>query len=516
MKIYFDFGMGQRSLLCHELAKCWKKNYGINDFAGMIVVKNGGHLDFLKNQKEINYHFIDNRDTIEEEALKIKLDMNRMDEIEKKLDIPLWYFVVADRNMGHFFVKGAIFSKTRMMSLANHENIMKWVVYYYDLLDRRLDEFKPDAVVFLSNASLPSLMLAKMCEIKNIPYYELVTSRIKNFYSIIKNSYKGINKNIIEDYKSILSSEKPSEVVSRSASDYVDSFKKNPVSPEEDSYVLKDSRRLARQGIIKIIGQTALECAKMIATNIVFNFDKRKNNSYLRKKKILSSTLVNMRKKLVLRNSMQDLFDNNINSGEKYVFYPLHLDPEASTMILSPNFVNQLNLIEILAKNVPMTHKLYIKEHVPNIGIRPSNFYEEIKKYPNVRLVNPWANTFDLISNSSLVVTISGTAGFEATLMRKPAIVFSETFYSKAGLAEYCSDIDRLGEVIKRQIYESQETSGEERDLKIKALVTAIYKNSFKVNAADLIWGGDKKDLAERKDDLNKVAEKFYQAFNKK
>jgi hypothetical protein len=511
MKIYFDFGIHKRTLVCHEIAKYWKEHYGIEDYAGIVAVKNGDLLDFLNNQEDIKYHFIDNRDAIEEEALKIKLDMDRIDEIEKKLDIPLWHFVVADRNMGHFFVKGAVFSKTPIMSLAKHENIMKWVVYYYDLFDRRLEEFKPDAVVFLSNASLPSLMLAKICEIKKIPYYELTSSRIGNLHSVIRSNYRGINKNIIEDYKSIINSGKPSELISQFASEYVDSFKQNPVSPEEYGHTIEESKKIVRQGVVEIIAQGFLEFARLLASNFVSYFNRQKSRPYLRRKKMMSSFFVGMRKKLILGNSMQNFFNDGINYNDRYVFFPLHLDPEASTMIYAPNFVNQLNLIDILAKNIPLTHKLYIKEHIPNIGTRPKEFYNEIKKYPNAKLISPWADTFDLIKNSSLVVTISGTAGFEAALMNIPVIIFSRTFYSEAGLAVYCPDMDKLGKEIKNQIFEKRDMK--EQNMKARALITAIHKNSFKIDATSLIWEANKnseKDLSEKKDDIRKIAEKFY------
>jgi len=222
MKIFFDFNLSRQALICHEMAKYWKKKYGIQDYAGMTAVKNGKHLDFLNNQKDIKYHFIDNRDLIEDEALKMKrIDLERIEQIEKDLNIPLWHFVVADRNMGHFFVKGAMMAKSPMMKLANHQNIMRWVIKYYDVINKRLDEYKPDAVIFLAIASLPPLMLAKICEKKGIPYFVPKSSRIRNLYSIIKNNARELNLNFTVDYEKFLYSKKSKQEISQFASDYV-------------------------------------------------------------------------------------------------------------------------------------------------------------------------------------------------------------------------------------------------------------------------------------------------------
>jgi len=51
MKIFFDFNLNRQTFLAHELAKYWKKKYGVKDYAGMVGVKNGAHYDFFKKNK---------------------------------------------------------------------------------------------------------------------------------------------------------------------------------------------------------------------------------------------------------------------------------------------------------------------------------------------------------------------------------------------------------------------------------------------------------------------------------
>ncbi len=81
----------------------------------------------------------------------------------------------------------------------------------------------------------------------------------------------------------------------------------------------------------------------------------------------------------LLRNSSRFEFPRN---NDKYVFFPLQTQPEASTSVRAKWFVNQLDLIEKIAKSLPCDYKLYVKEHRRNYSKRPSGFHKEIKKYP--------------------------------------------------------------------------------------------------------------------------------------
>ena len=75
----------------------------------------------------------------------------------------------------------------------------------------------------------------------------------------------------------------------------------------------------------------------------------------------------------------------NIN----YLFVPLHIVPESSTLVLSPYYLNELFIIESLSKSVDANQFIVVKEHWAMIGERPLIFYKKIKKIPNVILISP-------------------------------------------------------------------------------------------------------------------------------
>lgn len=125
-------------------------------------------------------------------------------------------------------------------------------------------------------------------------------------------------------------------------------------------------------------------------------------------------------------------FYRNADFSKKYVYFPLHYQPEASTCVCAQKYENQLFFIDSWAKSLPADTVLYVKEHYALLGHRDPQFYTELKKYPNVVLINPWVSTRKLIENSQAVTTLTGTAGLEAILLGKPVFLGGSTVFDNA------------------------------------------------------------------------------------
>lgn len=118
--------------------------------------------------------------------------------------------------------------------------------------------------------------------------------------------------------------------------------------------------------------------------------------------------------------------------NEKYVYFPLHYQPEASTCVCAQKYEKQLYFIDSWAKSLPADTVLYVKEHYALIGHRDPHFYVDLQKYPNVKLINPWESSRKLIEKSVAVTTLTGTAGLEAMLLRKPVFICGNAVYENA------------------------------------------------------------------------------------
>jgi hypothetical protein len=127
---------------------------------------------------------------------------------------------------------------------------------------------------------------------------------------------------------------------------------------------------------------------------------------------------------------MQGLFDQPV-PGERFVLFPLHFQPEATTLVLAPYYMNQVALIEDIAKSLPVGYRLYVKEHRVSRGRWPLSFYRAIRRIPAVRLLGPSQDGATLVRSAAAVAVITGTMGWEALLLDKPVITFGKVFYNR-------------------------------------------------------------------------------------
>ncbi len=124
-------------------------------------------------------------------------------------------------------------------------------------------------------------------------------------------------------------------------------------------------------------------------------------------------------------------------NNEKYIFYGLHMEPEA--VIMNRGTMNsQLYIIKMLSESLPDGWKLYVKEHpqqfnssgiffyfLRNIFLyRTEQFYRNILDNKNVELINLETSSQTLIENSQGCATICGTIIFESISHHKPVLIF--------------------------------------------------------------------------------------------
>jgi hypothetical protein len=119
----------------------------------------------------------------------------------------------------------------------------------------------------------------------------------------------------------------------------------------------------------------------------------------------------------------------------KFIYVPLHYQPECATTPVGDVFADQILMIDILSASIPDDWVIYVKENIiqwnweiGRLG-RFRDYYKKIKQNKKVYLVPAETSTFDLILNSQAVATVTGTAGWEAILRSKPALVFGSVWY---------------------------------------------------------------------------------------
>lgn len=135
--------------------------------------------------------------------------------------------------------------------------------------------------------------------------------------------------------------------------------------------------------------------------------------------------------------NLYDKLSKTPNYDEKYIYIPLHQDPEAVTMA-RPTLTSSLYMIKLLSLYCPKDWKIYVKEHPHQFFIyekseyflknahyfRTPRFYKTLKMLKNVELIDIQTSSNELIANASAVASISGTSLIQAAINNKPIIIF--------------------------------------------------------------------------------------------
>ncbi|NJM33035.1 MAG: hypothetical protein HC848_09560 [Limnobacter sp.] len=163
----------------------------------------------------------------------------------------------------------------------------------------------------------------------------------------------------------------------------------------------------------------------------------------------------------------------------RYVFFPLHTEPEVSLLVYGRPYVNQIEIIRILAMSLPVDMVLVVKEHPWMVGKRSLSSYKKILNIPRVQFANPALDARVLIQHSRLVTVITGSIALEATMLNKPVITFGDCPYNLLPdfMVRRCADPRHLPELIAHSI-DQHKTD----DKALLSYVAGVFESSTSVN----------------------------------
>jgi hypothetical protein len=241
--------------------------------------------------------------------------------------------------------------------------------------------------------------------------------------------------------------------------------------------------------------------------NLVF-FGKLLRNEFYGLTRFKALTLVfrnflNVRKikKIIRKNAVNEI------KNTKYVFFPLHYQPERTTDPDGSYYTQQNLAIKLLSASIPDNFHIYVKEHprqikdhfdIAKLNFRDKRFYEEICKISNVSFLETNLDSNELIQNASLVACCNGSALWEALLNDIPTVSFGFCWH------EYCSSTVRFKNII--------ETSKDIKDLlgKTKNEVNQDVKDFIMHNKDCFVPTTFGSMMANEQDfDNNKLSENF-------
>jgi hypothetical protein len=162
-----------------------------------------------------------------------------------------------------------------------------------------------------------------------------------------------------------------------------------------------------------------------------------------RRPRELEYRLLEMKGRLVVRQALEiyERASKQVDLDANYVFFPLHYQPERTTLPDGLRFVDQLHLAEVVAAALPPGWNLYVKEHARQFNVaaglrgvtwpkgRSTGFYQRLISLKNVELVSLDQPSAQLAARAKAVMTITGTSGWEAVQAGIPALVFGNAWF---------------------------------------------------------------------------------------
>lgn len=433
------------------LAYALQKKYHCESYA--IVETTDRPRQFLENQKLVNFE----KKWFFHDHIKRKSEppnLEYLSQFEKKYNINLWKLAQNERVFLYyqFFHK---FTDKEILSILEQE---------CRFFENILEEIKPDYFFTKVSSLHHQELVYQMCRNSGINVQMLRFANI------------GRHSMITEDYGKF---------------DYTEESDRSNGSTKsfEDLQKYLHSFDLLKQVENKILkpGSSRKETI-MAAMRFFLSFNEKNLKThytyYGRTRTKVLFYYINEYIKTKLRKSFIDKnFRKETDFIKPFVYFPFHTEMERSLLINAPYYVNQVEIVKWVAKSLPINFKLYVKEHPAQVGRswRPISAYKEIINIPNVVVLHPEFPNDEIYRNCSLLITISGTAGFEALFYGKPVITFVDMNYSMLPSVSTLKNVEDLSSLIR----ESLDKKVNPQDL--DNYVSLLEKNLCRFNWAEFM-----------------------------
>ena len=114
---------------------------------------------------------------------------------------------------------------------------------------------------------------------------------------------------------------------------------------------------------------------------------------------------------------------------KKYAVYFLHVQPEITVEGMAFDYQDQVNTLRNILAALPADMHLVVKEHSPMLGYRPRSLYDQLVRMPGLILAETHEDSHKVMSQSDVVITLTGTVALEAILYGIPAIVLGSIYF---------------------------------------------------------------------------------------
>lgn len=476
----------QYAKIGHALARTLKEEYGVEKFCAYVF--SPGAAEFLREQKNISYSPMLVDHELHACMKDEPIDGEYIVRFEATYGPPnIWQYLWCDRKL--MMSIGPKEETTVVLDpLYDHDDLVRAFLVRAKAIEKMLMEEKPDAVFFFAMGALGHKILYHIAQKLGLQTLNIDFPRVGNRMCVS------------EDYRTLSTVE--------------DAFREfqetNAITPFHDEArklitQFRETGSLNLQYMELALGALPKKHALLNPEKIARSFrylatltkNYRKNRGLFLYGSTDEHPLRFLGHKITQRYRMlrgiEDLYATP-DWREPFVYYPLHYEPELAILLLSPFYFDQVELIKYIARSVPLNYKIYVKEHPAMVSKRARSYYRKLAKIPNVKLIHHKTPSADLIRHAALTATITGTAGWEASLLGKPVITFGDVFYNALPFVKRVHNIEELPAVIREQLFDFRFD-----EAALRHFVAAILQESVPFDFSRLWYENDIEKLMANK-----------------
>jgi hypothetical protein len=334
----------------------------------------------------------------------------------------------------------------------DYNRILLYVQIYYQYMERLIEDNGFDIILDCGDDFFGRGVLLEIASKNKVPYISIDQARF-NSYVLPSTSLKRVREPQIEEAFNNFSKDKGISF----DENILAAYQKIMKSMESIQSEYKESYSESRFNAFKLIKRSLI---RTLFFYKYFSFKKFKLNVFDGVSSPICSNVLGSYKFTYLGYFRRfyleygNVFEKADLTKINYIFIPLQVIPESSTSVLSPYYINEYFIIESLSKSIRPDQFVVVKEHWNMIGYRNVSFYKQIKRLPNVILIDPtiYPSPTDYIRNSDLVVTTSGSSGLEASFMGVNSLIMSDVIYGLLSCNKKISITPDLRKVVAKHI----------------------------------------------------------------
>lgn len=456
----------QYATMGHALALHLKERYGVTDFCTYVF--SPGAAEFVRGQNDIRYTSILVDHELHARMTAEPIDHDYIARFEATYGPPnVWQYLWCDRKL-MMSIGPKEETTTVLDPLYSHDNLMRAFLVRAKAVEKMLLEEKPDALFFFAIGALGHNILYHVAKKLGIPCYNIDFPRIGN-RMCVSNDYRTLST--VEGAFHAFQKNNAQTPYHEEAKKLIEQFR--ATGSLHLQYMDLALGALPKKG--------AFFHPKKFTASIRYLVTLTKNYWKNRGLFLYGMTDANplrfiaykLKQRYRMVRGVEDLACQP-DWNDKIVYFPLHYEPELAILLLSPFYFDQIALIKYIARSVPLDYTIYVKEHPAMVSKRARWYYKELRKIPNVKLIHPKTSSAEILKRATLVTTITGTTGWEASMLGIPVITFGEVFYNTLSFVQRVRNIEELPAAVREQLYHFQYNEKEMINFVAAALAESV------------------------------------------